>query len=283
MKTLSQRSEELKTSLKERILVLDGAMGTSIQSMNLSKDDFGGSEFEGCNENLVLTRPDIISKIHEDFLKAGCDIIETNTFGGTPLVLGEYNLENFAKDINIKAAKIAKEKALLYSKDKKRFVAGSIGPTTKAISITGGISFNELKDNFYIQAEALLLGGVDYFLIETSQDTRNIKACLSAIKSLFKKNNPIPVAVSITIESMGTMLGGQSVESLYVSLEHEDLLYIGLNCATGPKFMIDHIRALSKISKFFTACVPNAGMPDHDGNYLETPKVMSSILEEFID
>lgn len=278
------RSKALIEALNSRILVLDGATGTAIQGLNLSADDFGGSELEGCNENLVFTRPELISKIHDHYLEAGCDIIETNTFGSTPLVLDEYGLGSRAYEQNKIAAEIARRSAERYStKEKPRFVAGAIGPTTKAISVTGGVTFEALQENFYTQAEGLFDGGVDYFLLETSQDTRNVKAGLLALEKLSSERQvKIPVAVSGTIEPMGTMLAGQSVEAFLASLAHWDLLYIGLNCATGPEFMTDHIRSLAQLSPFRVACVPNAGLPDENGCYLETPQMVSRVLDRFI-
>ena len=281
----SARAEKLTQALRERILVIDGAMGTAIQDRNLAAEDFGGPDLEGCNEYLVITRPKIISEIHENYLKAGCDIIETNTFGGTPLVLQEFGLGARAHEINLAAATLARKIADKYSTpDRPRFVAGSIGPTTKAISVTGGVTFEELENHFYVQAKALFEGEVDYFLIETCQDTRNIKAGLRGVERLFaEKGERIPVAVSGTIEAMGTMLAGQSVEALLTSLMHLDLLYIGLNCATGPEFMTDHIRSLAKLSPFPIACVPNAGLPDENGCYLETPEMISNVLSRFVE
>ncbi len=271
-------------ALKHRILVLDGAMGTAIQNKDLNAEHFGGLDFEGCNEHLVLTFPKAIEEIHGSYLKAGCDIIETNTFGGTPLVLDEYGLSEKAFEINYTAAALARKCAQQYSTlEKPRFVAGSIGPTTKAITVTGGITFEKLQEHFYIQAKALYEGGVDYLLLETCQDTRNVKAALLAFEKLFlEKKSRIPVAVSGTIEPMGTMLAGQSIEALMASLAHCELLYLGLNCATGPEFMTDHIRSLSKLSPFAVACVPNAGLPDENGCYLETPEMVSNVLSRFV-
>ena len=285
MKLLPLKSSEILEALKNRILVLDGAMGTSIQGFNLSADDFGGDALEGCNENLILTKPSVIESIHRSYLKAGCDILETNTFGGTPLVLDEYGLGSKAHEINLKAAMIAKKCAQEFStKEKPRFVAGSIGPTTKAISVTGGVTFDDLIENFRIQAKALIEGGVDYLLIETCQDTRNIKAAFFGIDKAFDEFGfALPIAVSITIEPMGTMLAGQSVEALYASIAHRDLLYVGLNCATGPEFMTDHIRSLAELAHFRIACVPNAGLPDENGCYLENPQMVSQVLSRFID
>ena len=281
----NQRVKTLVQALAERVLVIDGAMGTAIQDLNLQIEDFGGADLEGCNENLVLTRPDIVLEIHENYLKAGADIIETNTFGGTPLVLAEYNLASCAYEINKVAAEIARRAAAKYTNfDCMKFVAGSIGPTTKAISVTGGVTFEELIENFYEQARGLYDGGVDYFLFETCQDTRNIKAGLIAVEKLLSEHpeiEHIPTAVSVTIEPMGTMLAGQSIESLVAALENKDLLYIGLNCATGPEFMTDHLRTLSALSRTRVACVPNAGLPDENGQYIETPEMIGRNLERF--
>lgn len=279
-----ETGELLKKCLFERILVLDGAMGTAIQALGLGPEDFGGAAFEGCNEHLVLSKPEVIRKIHEDYLQAGADIIETNTFGGTPLVLEEFGLGDKAHAINSAAVRLARQVADKYStQEKPRFVAGELGPTTKAISVTGGISFKELIENFYLQAKALYEGGPDYFLLATCQDTRNVKAALSAIDKLFEDVSPIPVAVSATIEPMGTMLAGQSIEALAVALQNRNLLYLGLNCATGPEFMTDPIRSLAGLTETFVGCMPNAGLPDEDGNYLESPQMMAKVLEHFCE
>lgn len=278
------RAALLKESLETRILCLDGAMGTAIQARQLGPADFGGAEFEGCNEHLVLTRPDVIRSIHDAYLAAGADILETNTFGSTRRVLAEYPpLDEKAYEITRAAAALARAAADAASTpEKPRFVAGSMGPTTKAISVTGGVTFDELIGNFQEQARALADGGADYLLLETAQDTRNIKAGLIGIHRFFEEAGyALPIAVSGTIEAMGTMLAGQTVEALAVSLAHEDLLYIGLNCATGPDFMTDHLRALSALAKTRVACVPNAGLPDENGNYLETPRSIAATVERF--
>ena len=284
MRTTPQRIQQLVDLFDKKIALIDGAMGTALQDLNLTAADFGGEELEGCNENLILTRPDVILSIHKKYFQAGCDIVETNTFGATPLVLGEYNLTDKAYEINVKAAQLARQAAAeLSTPTQPRFVAGAIGPTTKAISVTGGVTFEELIEHFTVQARGLLDGGADYFLIETCQDTRNIKAALLAIDVVCKEAGiTLPVAVSGTIEPMGTMLGGQSVEALYASLQHRDLLYLGLNCATGPEFMTDHIRSLSNLAKFRISCVPNAGLPDEHGCYLKSPDMISAVMERFI-
>lgn len=272
--------------LKRRILVIDGAMGTMIQERNLGPDDFGGAALEGCNENLVLTRPDVIEDIHLAYLRAGADIIETNTFGGTPLVLAEYALEAHAHDVNFEAARIARKAAdSLSTTDRPRFVAGSMGPTTKAITVTGGVTFPELQENFYQQAKALWNGGADILLLETCQDTRNVKAGLLAIGRLKRELglDRIPVMVSGTIEPMGTMLAGQNAESLWVSISNQDLISVGLNCATGPEFMTDHLRTLHEHAHTCISCYPNAGLPNEDGLYLETPESLARQLARFAD
>ncbi|NTX66511.1 methionine synthase [Myxococcus sp. CA051A] len=281
-----RRVEALRTAMRERVLVLDGAMGTLLQQLDLKAADFGGAEFEGCNENLVLTRPEIIRDIHARYFAAGADVTETDSFGGTPVVLNEFGLGHKALEINAASARLAREAAAeAEAKDgRMRWVAGSVGPTTKAISVTGGITFEELVENFAVQAEGLALGGSDYLLVETAQDTRNVKAALLGIDRAFRKlGYSLPVAVSGTIEPMGTMLAGQSVESLATSLEHVELLYLGLNCATGPDFMTDHLRSLAALSPFPVSCVPNAGLPDENGNYLETPEMLARSLTRFCE
>ncbi len=274
----------LRRLLGERILVLDGAMGTSIQALDLTAADFGGPELEGCNENLVLTRPDVIRAIHEGFLAAGADIVETDTFGATPLVLAEYDLADQAHAINLVAARLAREAAAKYTTaDRPRFVAGSMGPTTKTISVTGGVTWDDLVTHYEVQAAGLIEGGVDVLLLETSQDTLNVKAGLVGIdRAQARLGTAVPIAVSGTVEVMGTLLAGQDVESFYVSLAHRDLLWIGLNCATGPDFMTDHLRTLAALSRFPVACVPNAGLPDENGRYNETPPMIAQKVGRFI-
>jgi 5-methyltetrahydrofolate--homocysteine methyltransferase len=247
-----ERTALLRNRLRERVLVLDGGTGTALQDENLTAKDFGGEALEGCNENLVLTRPDVIKRLHEKYLKAGADIVETDTFGGTPMVLGEYGLSEKTYEINKLACEIARKACAEFSTPEwPRFVAASIGPTTKAISVTGGITFDELQEHFYQQVKGLYDGGADYFLIETCNDTSNVKAALTAIDRLHAEVAiRLPVAVSGTIEPMGTMLGGQGVDALLTSIAQRDLLYVGLNCATGPEFMTDHIRTLAEMAPF---------------------------------
>ncbi|WP_107943738.1 methionine synthase [Metasolibacillus sp. FSL H7-0170] len=275
----------IEEQLAKRILIIDGAMGTMLQNENLTYDDFGGEELDGCNENLVLTRPDVLHKIHRAYLEAGADIISTNTFGGTPLVLNEYDLGHKATEINKRAVEIAKEEAeKLSTPEWPRFVAGAIGPTTKTLSVTGGITFDELEENFYVQAHALIEAGADLILLETSQDMLNVKAATIGINRAFKElQKELPIMISGTIEPMGTTLAGQSIEAFYISIEHVKPLSVGLNCATGPEFMTDHIRSLSELSTSYVSCYPNAGLPDENGCYHETPESLSKKLQGFAE
>ncbi len=282
---VEERTARLRAALEERILVLDGATGTAMQAAHLTAEDFGGPELEGCNENLCAVRPDVVDGVHDGYLSAGCDIVETNTFGGTPLVLGEYGLADQAFELNRLAAAIARGACARHdSPEKPRFVCGSMGPTTKAISVTGGITFEELSEHFRVQALGLMAGGADYLLVETSQDTRNVKAALLGIERAFAQSGwKIPVAVSATIETTGTMLGGQDAEAFAVSMLHADLLYVGLNCATGPELMTDHVRTLAEICRTRTACVPNAGLPNEEGKYTEGPEDFARVFTRFLD
>ncbi|MCY3929158.1 MAG: methionine synthase [Acidobacteria bacterium] len=279
------RESALRAALERRILVLDGATGTAFQAANLGPEDFGGEELEGCNEILVETRPDVVLDVHRSYLEAGADIVETNTFGGTPLVLAEYGLGERAFELNRRAAQLARQACATAGRE--CFVCGSMGPTTKAISVTGGVTFEQLRDDYRTQALGLVAGGADYLLLETCQDTRNVKAGLIGIEAAFRQAGwRLPVAVSVTIETMGTMLGGQEVEALAASLLHRDrrdLLYVGLNCATGPDQMFDHLRALSEICRTRVACVPNAGLPDEDGLYSQTPDDFRAVFSRFLD
>jgi 5-methyltetrahydrofolate--homocysteine methyltransferase len=276
---------DFREQLKRKILILDGAMGTLIQQQDLSAEDFGGEAYEGCNEMLTLTRPDVIRKIHEAYLDAGADIIETNTFGATSIVLAEYDLQDKTEEINRLAAKLAREAADTYStSDWPRFVAGSMGPTTKTLSVTGGVTFEQLAEAFYVQARALIQGGVDALLVETAQDTLNVKAASIGIRQAFTElGKEVPIMISGTIEPMGTTLAGQNIEAFYLSLEHLAPVSIGLNCATGPEFMRDHVRTLSELARCAVSCYPNAGLPDENGHYHESPQTLAKKLLEFAE
>ncbi|MDP5274034.1 methionine synthase [Chengkuizengella axinellae] len=275
----------IQEQLKKKILILDGAMGTMIQQADLKPEDFGGEELDGCNEMLVLTQPELISNIHEKYLEAGSDIIETNTFGSASVVLAEYDLQDRARELSIEAAKLAVEAVNKYSTPEwPRYAAGAMGPTTKTLSVTGGITFQELEDSYHEQAIALIEGGVDVLLLETSQDTLNVKAASIGIQRAFEKlGKKIPVMISGTIEPMGTTLAGQNIESFYISLEHLEPVSIGLNCATGPEFMRDHIRSLSQIADTAISCYPNAGLPDEDGHYHESPESLAAKMAGFAE
>ena len=285
MRDLKQSEKALIELLSQRILVLDGAMGTMLQQRNLTAADFGGPALEGCNENLVRTRPDVVLDIHRKYFEAGADIVETNSFGSTPLVLAEYGLQADALELNKRAAALARQAAEEFStQGKPRFVAGSMGPTTKAITVTGGVTFEGLLDSYYVQAKGLIEGGSDLLLVETCQDTRNIKAAILAMQKLSKEIGiRVPFVVSVTIEPMGSMLAGQTVEAMWASLRHAHPLAFGMNCATGPEFMTDHIRTLSTVTGEFVSCYPNAGLPDEEGKYLETPTSLATQLEKFVN
>src|SRR5580658_806770 len=285
MMTDSNRIKLLRELLTTRILVIDGAFGTYIQGLNFSAEDFGGPQYEGCNEYVVMTRPDVIRTMHRSFLEAGADLVETATFGAIPYVLGEYSLADKTHQINQRAAELARLEADAFSTpDKPRFVIGSMGPGTKTISVTGGITFDQVADAYEQQALGLIEGGVDVLLLETMQDAVNVKAILTGIDRAFQKTGiTIPISIQGTIENMGTTLAGQDIEAFYVSLAHRDLIWMGLNCATGPDFMTDHLRTLAEISRFPVACVPNAGLPDEEGHYHETPEILTAKIRRFVD
>ena len=277
------------SEMSKRILVIDGAMGTQLQERNLSADDFGGPEFEGCNEMLVLTRPELIEEIHRGYLEAGADIVETDSFGATDLVLADYGLAHRVFEINRCAAQIARRACDPFSTpERPRFVAGSMGPTTKSISVTGGVSFAELSGAFEGQALGLLAGGADLLLLETAQDTMNLKAAADGIARAFAgSGRRVPLMISGTIEPTGSMLAGQGVEALYASVahlqDHLGLISIGLNCATGPEFMTDHLRSLAALATCAISVYPNAGLPDENGRYAETPASLAGKLARFVD
>jgi 5-methyltetrahydrofolate--homocysteine methyltransferase len=268
----------LRDALAQRILVLDGAMGTMIQAAGLTAADFGGPAYEGCNEHLNLTRPDVIRRIHAAYLDAGADLVSTNTFGCAPYVLGEYGLADRAYEIARAAAGLAREAA------SARFVVGAMGPGTRSISVTRNVTFDEVREAYAVQARGLIDGGVDALLLETQQDTLNVKAAAIGIRRAMREAGvERPLLVSGTIEPTGTMLAGQGVEALYVALEHLDLFAIGLNCATGPEFMTDHLRTLAAMSARFVSVYPNAGLPDERGQYAETPESLAFKMRRFVD
>lgn len=282
----TNRVDEFRELLLKRILVLDGAMGTSLHAMKLTAEDYGGPQYEGCPETLNLYCPSAIAAVHRSYLEVGADIIETNTFGGTSVVLAEYNLQDKVVEINTAAVKIAREVADEFSKNgKRRFVAGSMGPTTKSISVTSNITFDELFNAYYDQAKALVEAGADILLLETALDTLNLKAGGAAIQKLFQdKGEAWPLMLSITIEVIGggSMLGGQAEEAALISLRHLKPVSIGLNCATGPRDMTDHIRSLAQLADTNVSCVPNAGVPQ-EGIFPDSPEMLAEVMTYFLD
>jgi 5-methyltetrahydrofolate--homocysteine methyltransferase len=284
MTTIPERQRALADILERRVLVIDGAMGTMIHAAPLSIEaDYLGRE--NCPEILNATRPDVIRGIHRQYLEAGADIIETNTFGGAPIALADNKLDDRCYELNFAAARIAREIADEFSTaEKPRFVAGSMGPTNKDVSITGSATFSEIRAGYYQQAKGLVEGGADLLLIETCFDTASLKAGLVAVEQLEKDlGRRIPVIASVTIERTGTMLGGQPIDALYASIGTHDLLAVGMNCATGPDLMTDHIRTLNEMSSLRISCYPNAGLPDEEGKFPETPESLAAQLERFID
>ena len=290
----------IKDILKNRVLVLDGAMGTMIQKYSLSEEDFRGERFinhncdlKGNNDLLSITQPQIIKKIHEEFLEAGADIIETNTFSSNKIAQDDYSLGTIIYDLNFMSAKIAKEAAKKFStKLKPRFVAGAIGPTNRTASISPdvedpsfrSITFDQLRVSYKEQILALIEGGIDLILIETVFDTLNCKAALYAAEEAFELLNirlPIMVSGTITDES-GRTLSGQITEAFLNSISHVPLLSVGFNCALGAKAMIPYIKELSDKAPFFVSAYPNAGLPNEMGEYDEGPSQMASYLDDFL-
>lgn len=289
--------------LKERILILDGAMGTMIQRYKLEEEDFRQGWFEnhqkplkGNNDLLSLTRPDIIKEIHAAYFEAGADIAETNTFSGTTIAQADYDLQDYVYEINFHGAKIAREVADKFTAknpNKPRFVAGSIGPTNRTASISPdindpgfrGITFDELVEAYKQQTNALLDGGVDILLVETVFDTLNAKAALFAIQEVFDaRGKEYPVMVSGTItDNSGRTLTGQTTDAFLISMEHFPLLSIGLNCALGAEMMRPYLQILAKNAKFGVSAHPNAGLPNEFGKYDETAEIMRAQIKDFLD
>jgi len=291
----------IKDLLKQRILILDGAMGTMIQRHKLEEEDFRNealkdhpNSLKGNNDMLSITRPEIIKEIHRLYFDAGADIIETNTFSGTTIAQADYGLQEWVYEINFQSAKIAREVADEYTKktpEKPRFVAGSMGPTNKTSSLSPdvndpgfrAITFDELVVAFKYQAKALIDGGVDILLLETIIDTLNVKAALYAIEELFEeigKTYPIMVSGTIT-DASGRTLSGQTTEAFLISVEHSHLLSIGLNCALGAEALRPYLQVLANKSSFFVSAYPNAGLPNEMGQYDQSPQSMTKQVEEF--
>src|SRR4051812_6363714 len=271
--------------LKEKVIVFDGAMGSNLQALDLSIDDWGGPQFENCSENLLYTRPDAIETVHKGFLDVGCDVIETNSFGGGEVVLAEFGIADKAYDINLKAAQLSKRLASDYSTpDKPRFVAGSMGPGTKLPTL-GHITYRDLKNAYREEVRGLYDGGVDLFIVETCQDLLQTKAALAAIFEFFERQKVrIPVIAQVTIEIFGTMLNGTEIGAALTALEPFPIDVIGMNCGTGPKHMTDSFRYLCENSPLPVSVLPNAGLPEvKDGAqfYDETPESFAGQVEHF--
>lgn len=289
---------------------MDGAMGTMIQRHKLSEEDFRGEKFKdhpsplkGCNDLLCLTQPKIIREIHEAYLDAGADIIETNTFNSTAISLADYKLESWVYEINLAAAKCAKD-ALISWKEKQysangeagfneKYIAGALGPTNKTTSLSPNVNdpgfravtFDELVKAYTDEIRGLMDGGVDLLLVETIFDTLNAKAALYAIKEYFEiSENEVPIMISGTItDQSGRTLSGQTPEAFWNSVSHAEPLSIGLNCALGAELMRPYIEELSDVATCYVSCYPNAGLPNQFGEYDETPEHMASIIKEFAE
>ena len=280
--------------LKEKVVVFDGAMGTYLQSLNLSIDEWGGPAFENCSENLLYTRPDAIESVHKAFLDVGCDVIETNSFGGSEVVLTEFGIADKTYDVNLRAAQLAKRIAGDYSTfDKPRFVAGAIGPMNKTLSLSPdvnnpgfrAVTFDEVVASYYEQVKGLLEGGVDILLIETIFDTLNAKGAIFAIKKFYRDHPNAPkteIMISGTItDASGRTLSGQTLEAFYTSVAHAKPLSVGLNCALGAKEMRPHIAELSQLASCYVSAYPNAGLPNTMGEYDEQPEETAHFLEDW--
>lgn len=293
---------KIEDILKERIMILDGAMGTMIQRYKLEEKDFRNEQLKdhphplkGNNDLLSITRPDIIKEIHRQYFEAGADVVETNTFGSTWVAQADYHLESLVYDINYQGARIAREVADEFTKrepHKPRFVAGSMGPTTKLASMSPdvnnpgfrAITFDQLVNAFKEQAKALIDGGVDLLLPETITDTLNVKAALFAIQELFEETGKqVPVMVSGTItDASGRILSGQTAEAFLISVSHVPLLSIGFNCAMGAAALRPYLKVLDEKSSFFVSAHPNAGLPNEFGQYDQTPEQMAAEIEEYL-
>lgn len=284
---------------QQKILILDGAMGTMVQRYKLEEEDFRAERFKnhshslkGNNDLLSITQPEIIKEIHRQYFQAGADIVETNTFSGTTIAQADYHLEDAVYDINFQSAKIAKEVAQEFT-DFPRFVAGAMGPTNRTCSISPdvnnpgfrAVTFDELVTAYLQQAKALVDGGVDILLVETIFDTLNAKAALFAIQTLFEETGKtLPVMVSGTItDASGRTLSGQTTEAFLISMSHVPLFSIGLNCALGAKELRPYLQVLAKEAPFLVSAYPNAGLPNAFGGYDETPEQMAEAVQEYLD
>ena len=290
---------KIKQAIKERILVLDGAMGTMLQQYNFSEADFRGKQFQnfphslkGNNDLLSLTQPEAVKEVHRLYFQAGADIVETNTFSGTTIGMSDYHLEDYVYELNFQSAKIAREVADEFT-DKPRFVAGSMGPTNRTASMSPdvndpgyrAVTFDDLRIAYKQQVEALLDGGCDVLLVETIFDTLNAKAALFAIEEVKEeRNSEIPVMVSGTItDASGRTLSGQTVEAFLISIQHIDLFSIGLNCALGADQLKPYLKRLAHNTQLNISAHPNAGLPNAFGEYDQTPQQMQALIKEYLE
>ena len=291
---------DIKALLNERILIIDGAMGTMIQRHKLSEEDYRGEAFKdyehslkGNNDLLVLTQPHIIREIHLEFMRAGADIIETNTFNANSISMLDYHMSDRVKELNVAAVKVAKEARDIYAKESDRaiFIAGALGPTNKTASLSPdvnnpgyrGVSFDELVSCYTEQTISLVEEGADLILAETVFDTLNCKAALFAINTLKEERDwDIPVMVSGTItDASGRTLSGQTTEAFYNSIAHGNLLSVGLNCALGADQMRQYVEEMSRVSEVYVSCYPNAGLPNEFGEYDDSPEHMSAVIADW--
>ena len=295
---------KLRKLLGERILIIDGAMGTMIQRYKLQEQDYRGDRFKdwhtdvkGNNDLLCLTQPAIIKEIHKQYLQAGANILETNTFNSQVISLADYEMQSLAYEINVAAAKLAKEAINEFTKEhglltEDRFVAGAIGPMNKTLSLSPdvnnpgyrAVTFDEVANAYYEQIKGLVDGGVDILLVETILDTLNAKAAIYAINKYFRdtKQEPLPVMISGTItDASGRTLSGQTLEAFYISVMHSNPISIGLNCALGAQQMRPHIEELSQIASCYVSAYPNAGLPNAMGEYDESPEHTAAIISEW--
>ena len=273
-------------TLKDRIVVFDGAMGTNLHAQDLTVDEYGGPQFEGCPEHLLISKPGAVEKVHAGFLEVGCDVIETDSFGGTSIVLAEYGIAEKAYELNFKAAQLARRIASDFStKEKPRWVAGSMGPTTKLPTL-GHISFNDMKASYRDQASGLLDGGADLLIVETRQDLLQLKSAVAAIFEEFASSKRrVPIIAQVTIEAFGTMLMGTEIGAALSAIEPFPIDIFGMNCATGPQQMTENVRYICQNSKFAVSVIPNAGIPENIGGqavFKETPESLSKELTHFV-
>jgi 5-methyltetrahydrofolate--homocysteine methyltransferase len=301
MLPIMNHKEELKSILNKRIMLIDGAMGTMIQRHKLTEEDYRGERFKnyhldlkGNNDLLCITQPEIIKGIHREYLDAGADIIETNTFNAQRISMADYEMEVYAFEINKAAAIVARkavEEYLALHPNEQKFVAGAIGPMNKTLSLSPdvnqpgyrAITFDEVASAYFEQVDALVQGGVDILLVETIFDTLNAKAAIFAIKKYFReKNIALPIMISGTItDASGRTLSGQTLEAFFISVMHADPISIGLNCALGAEEMRPHIEELSSMANCYVSCYPNAGLPNAMGEYDETAEEMAEIVGDF--